>query len=153
MKLLKQPTSWTCLAAVCCMITEKPIEDFYRIVGHDGSGKDEKSKHPSKVVAFYFDEGFKYLAEYNFYPYLAFNKTATFFYELNELSITFNPKDESLLYIIDVKSKRFKDVIHSILFFGGVVYDPAPEKHTSNNLNDYEIIQIIPIVKFTRDKV
>jgi len=143
----KQPNTWTCLPTVCCMIAEKEIKDFFTFAGHDGSGYWEKSKHPEKVTSFYFLEAFRYLAQYDYFPYLGFAGDSKSLYLDGILAIEFEPKKSDSYFIISVKSQRFKDCEHVILFHKGVIYDPAIKSKEVKNLDDYKIIQIIPVIK------
>lgn len=149
MELIKQPNAWTCYPSVCCMITGEKISDFIKFVGHDGSAYWEESKHPDKVISFWDCEAFQYLASKRYFPFMGM--TPDIIPSINddrEISITYNPKERSdVFFIIVVKSQRFKDCTHVILYHKETVYDPNPLLTETTNIKDYEVVDIIPVVK------
>jgi len=150
-KSLKQPNPWTCLATVCCMIVNKPIEDFYKVVGHDGSGYWEESKLPKKVISFWDHEGLQYLATHCYFPMVGWPKEAYEYIDSDmNISITFNPKRDDAYFIVTVKSRNFEGVTHVILYHKGKIYDPDPNINNSE-LNDYQIEHIYPVSKICPD--
>ena len=149
-KIIKQPNAWTCVPAVCCMITGESLETFFVAAGHDGSAHDIASKHPKKVASFYMSEAFQYLAHYGFFPWIGFEGSKSTITNRGEITITFDPEDPNIQYILSVASQRFKGLEHVVLFSGGVIYDPNPLVQGHPDMDSYDIKIIMPIVNLLK---
>ena len=143
---IKQPNNWTCLAACCCMITGKSLDDFYKAVGHDGSGKDPDSPLPGKQIGFFTWEAFQFLAKHRYFPTACVNgKVAKYMVKSTEISIIFNPIDPEQCFIINVESQRFTNSSHAILMHKGVVHDPNRFVKGNPKLSKYKVHHVIPV--------
>lgn len=147
MELIKQPNSWSCWAAVCCMITGETIDDFVKYVGHDGSAIEEHSKHPDKRAGFWDHEALQYLASRRYFAFANLPREfADHIDEEGRVHIVFMPSDKEQIFAVQVKSNNFNGCTHIIAYYDGKVYDPSPNC-SYVKLSQYEINAIYPIRK------
>jgi len=138
MKRIKQPTRFTCIASVACMITNTKIQDWYSFHNCDG----DKSCH--------IEDLFRYIAHYDYF-------SMPFFIENNESinfnDITFSEKFKNITCVVIVSIDRPKGEEwkgdHCLAWDGKRLIDPeCPWKFTE--LDHYKIYRVWPIAKFKK---
>lgn len=148
-KRMKQPNSWTCFPTVAAMITQKPIQDVFDFVGHDGSHLDPESLHPEKKASFNYSEILKYLAHHNYFAWGGFSESAETFREKGKLITGFELSDSTIQYIVDVKSKNFNNCGHVVLYRDDQLCDPNFLTKKCD-IRDYEIEFFVPICNLNK---
>ncbi len=136
---IEQPTPWSCMPAVAAMITGEEVSDVFIQVGHEGKpvGKDGRLGFTICEIAGYLASR-SYLIGKSFIPRTTtakWNNPSKF-----ALSIIFPSTDPAMLIV------KSSNGTHAVFWTGSVVLDPHPERPTSRDLDDYEILQWWPIV-------
>lgn len=146
MKLIKQPTPWTCAAACVCMVTGTSLEQFYAFCGHDGSEKVEvTAARWMGVRCFDIKEMVRYLLEYDCFLGCG-GTTVEANFDPVKTALTLYVDWERQDVLVDVKSGT--EGIHQILWSNklGRLIDPLfPEKQVT--FEDYDIVGWWPVVR------
>lgn len=142
MVIVKQPTNWSCWAAVCAMITETTCEDFFAFIGHDGGGDwdPESTIIDGALRAGFCDiEACVYLLRHG--------------YRLGTTIV--GPIDEEgwcgFPAILYVASERYEGVTHMVYWDGKVVRDPNPNVGDERRLDEFEIKWHEQVIPFPTD--
>ena len=138
MKLIKQPTRFTCGATCACMITNTKIQDYYNFHNYDGT-------HPH-----HFEEIFQYMAHHNWWsmPFIVDNGYIPSFNGTSFLSKFFN---KICLVFAEIERPEGKEYMggHMMVWDGKRLIDPErPTKRIE--LDTYNIKMVWAVAKYVK---
>jgi hypothetical protein len=143
---VKQPDTWSCMAAVACMATETTLEEFIEFVGHDGSSFSEESKHPEKRLGFSWKEISLYMLQHDIVPGYGVNVDPDTVYEKGEPYIEIGVLDlRGLKSILTIESEKFEGGTHVVYWDGEMVHDPNPQVKDGRPIGSYRLTSVWPI--------
>lgn len=138
--LQTQPNNWSCLGCCAAIITGTTLPEFIKFTGHDGSAKDDLSRHPDLRIGFVMREFVLYLADFNLtigaYLDAEFNIGSCY--------------EPSRLALLTVKSTMGENVMHQVVRSGYDILDPNFD--SIQPLHGYEVLEHWPVVKWTHLK-
>lgn len=125
MKVIHQPTQYSCMACVCAMITGEPLEEVFDAIGHDGS-----QRH------FRFLDCAAFLNRRGFHLGLFIPRIGSW-----ALLVDY---DQPALVIVASSSGKGN---HAVYWDGCAVLDPEPE-NSDKQLVDYTVREWWPVTKY-----
>jgi hypothetical protein len=141
MKTVKQHDTWSCLAACCAMLTDEPIENVYRVLGHDGSEVVPESEHPEKRRGFTIMESAIFLATRSKIMGALLHVSDGELLDAVRCKAALKIESPTLEQplIIGVQSERFTGLTHMVVWDPEIykVRDPNPESEDIRELSTY----------------
>lgn len=149
--IIKQPDRHSCMVCVASMITNKDLKYVTDFIGHDGSEFSFTSGHPLRYRGFGMIEVMQYLLSERFmlgHFYRSSDKDGLLKIKSKdkELNIVFNLKNPAMLVVV---SQVFGSKVRHVVYWDGEdVLDPNPDVQGLRKLEDYEITEWWPVVRF-----
>lgn len=143
MKRIEQPNSWSCLAAVACMVTGEKIRALHNHVGHDGSDLEHGSPFHDRRRGFRLLEISSYLASrgYLLGGVALRENCPEGILQCDQVRFEYPVRTPAVLI---VEGYRYN---HAVLWTGHEVIDPAPFISEKRAISDYTLLQWWPLAR------